>query len=230
MVYPAVNSFTAAEPGHIAPPLTKMNNFVSYDSDHGSPQLEYLSQSCLLTQCSQGLSIPETKLPPTQVSPESRVATTSFYSSPQSSLSNQSEEAMTGIDDRGGSLKRSYSGAELATPTRPAVFVKAVVLRPEHYRAIAPLEDESVLFQYPPIPLTFAERKRLVDTLFHLSSEIPQFATDVANLLHFARGNNDWDRAVAELLTQVVVAMYCSEGDYTLEGLREYLLGLGIAC
>jgi hypothetical protein len=36
MVYPAANSYTAAEPGTIARPLTQMNNFVSYDSDQNS--------------------------------------------------------------------------------------------------------------------------------------------------------------------------------------------------
>ncbi|GKY96549.1 hypothetical protein MPSEU_000614500 [Mayamaea pseudoterrestris] len=237
MVYPAVNAYTAAEPGQITAPLTKMNNFVSYESDHGSLRLDHLSQSGQLTHSTQEAPVHAPQLLPVQVSPESRVSTTSFFNSPQSSLSNQSEETMLGVDAAQGrvGVKRSYSGTELprgsAAPTLPTVFVNSVTLRPEHYRTVGQLDgDEKLLFHYPAIPLTFAERKRLVDTLFHMSSEIPQFAADVATLLHVARENNEWDLAVAELLTQVVVAMYCSEGDHALEGLREYLLGLGIAC
>ena len=225
MVYPSINAFTAAEPGHIAPSLTRMNNFVSYESEQAtSPK----------SDCSQTASVYNTTLLPVQVSPESRAATTSFFHSPQSSLSNQSDETMIGVDTPVAGLKRTYSGTELARvsgPTLPSVFVNAVSLRPEHYRAVSlASENESGLYQYPPIPLPFVERKRLSDTLFHLASEIPQLVADVANLLHVARHNNEWDQAVAELLTQVVVAMYCSEGDFALEGLRQYLLGLGIAC
>ena len=225
MVYPAVNAFTADEPGHIAPSLTRMNNFVSYESEHAtSPK----------SDCSQTASVNDTAHLPVHVSPESRTAATSFYHSPQSSLSNQSEEAMIGVYNPVSGVKRTFSGTEVAmvsVPTRPSVFVNAVSLRPEHYRAVSlASESEPGSYQYPAIPLTFVERKRLSDTLFHLANEIPQFAADAAGLLHAARHNNEWDQAVAELLTQVVVAMYCSEGDFSLEGLRQYLLGIGVAC
>jgi len=37
------------------------------------------------------------------------------------------------------------------------------------------------------------------------------------------RRNDEWDLAVAELMTQVLVVLHCSDkGDYGLEGLRRY--------
>ena len=144
MVYPAINSFTAPEPGSIAPPLSKMNNFVSYDSEGD--------------------------------------------------------------------------------------------VTPEHYRSITrshsqtnPHSDQG-LYQYPPIPLTFQERKNLSDTLFVLSKEIPGMTQECALVLRKARANQEWDVAVAELMAQVVVGIYCRENDACLDGLRQYLFTLGISC
>lgn len=228
MVYPAVNSFTAAEPGHVAPALTKMNNFVSYDSDQGSPRPIYTPLGSLPSQAGK-----QAPLPSNQVSPESFFGATNFFDSPQSSLSNHSDEAMTGVEAHHSRCKRTLSGKELvhaASLHHSSMFIDSVCLRPEHYRAITPLTSDIDAYQYPSIPLTFAERKRLADTLFHLSNEIPELGADVANILHKARLNNEWDLCVAELLTQIVVAMYCSEGDLTLDGLQQYLLILGISC
>jgi len=154
MVYPAVNSYTAAEPGEIAPALTKMNNFVSYDSDSTTT-----------------------------------TATKSPTGSPGSS------------------------------------FVASVHLGAEHYRVISEKEDYS---EYPAIPLTDSERKKWSDTLFMMTQRVDGLTKQVGDILRTAR--DDWDMAVAELLTQVVVALYCHEGDRTLEGLRFYLLRLGISC
>ena len=127
--------------------------------------------------------------------------------------------------------------------SRRAPFVASVHLRPEHYRAVtpqtsqaekkekdAPTTTSTTAYQYPAMPLTFAERKRLSDTLFFLSKEIPSMTADCAAALREARKNNDWDLAVAELLTQVVVGLYCGEGDVRLDGLQRYLLALGISC
>lgn len=85
-------------------------------------------------------------------------------------------------------------------------------------------------YQYPAIPLTFSERKRLSDTLFFLSKEIPSITADCAAALREARRNSEWDLAVAELLTQVVIGLFCGEGDIRLDGLHRYLLALGISC
>jgi len=39
-----------------------------------------------------------------------------------------------------------------------------------------------------------------------------------------------WDLAVAELMTQVVIVVHCPDGDTQFDGLRRYLLTLGISC
>ena len=54
--------------------------------------------------------------------------------------------------------------------------------------------------------------------------------SDCAGILRDARDKDDWDQAVAELLTQVVVGLYCGEGDSQLDGLQQYLLTLGVSC
>lgn len=110
-------------------------------------------------------------------------------------------------------------------------FVKTLTLRQEHYRAVTSMASEDGSeYQYPHVPLTFRERKRLSDTLFFLSKEIPDTTVPVASLLRTARERNEWDLCVAELLTQIVVALYCREGDHRLDGLQDYLLRLGVAC
>ena len=91
-------------------------------------------------------------------------------------------------------------------------------------------ESSSGTFEYPHVPLSFKERKRLSDTLFYLSRDIPSLTSDVANLLKVAREKDEWDLAISELLTQTIVGLYCREGDHRLDGLRTYMLSLGISC
>jgi hypothetical protein len=246
MVYPAVNAYSAAEPGVLAPSATKMNNtFVSFDSDNGSPCAPYQHSSSHATAPIQKpADVPFSVLPST-ITPE-----VARFHSPQSSLSAQSsEDQMSGYpSSAAGNLTADLRGIKrphqkcLAHPTPGSTdvqqqgrvpFVRSDALIPEQFRAVTPLSKEKGKkppYQYPPIPLTFAERKRLSDTLFCLSKEIPYMMNECANILRVARGNNDWDLAVAELLTQIVVGLYCSEGDVRLEGLQKYLLALGISC
>jgi hypothetical protein len=201
MVYPAINSFTAAEPGTIALPLCKMNNFVSYDSDQ--------------------TNIPEYAVacPVLQSNPSAITDGRAFFNSPQSSLSNHSDGASPGLE---------ASHPDWSQPPR-SVFVDSVTLTSEQYRAVTQ-ESTPGSYDYPAIPLTYSERKRLGDTLFELSKEIPTATGDCAALLRQARTRNEWDLAVAELLTQILVGLYCAEGDARLDGLQQYLLGLGISC
>jgi hypothetical protein len=276
MVYPAVNSYTAAEPGIIAPPLTKMNNFVSYDSDPGDdgPHSDHATLRRPKVYDGDPFAVHTST-----VTPESLRGATHFHS-PQSSLSAQSSDdpmsrhvgvAIAGTNMRFRRyLKRSHNELTMDSTSstrhggydsmRTALpFVASVTLRPEHYRAVTPLTKNSslatpdprasmgstadsverstrntsaarTLYKYPPIPLTYQERKRLSDTLFYLAQEIPSLTADCAALLRLARSQGEWDIAMAELLTQVVVALYCGEGDVRLDGLQQYLLTIGISC
>jgi hypothetical protein len=107
-------------------------------------------------------------------------------------------------------------------------FVPSEPLYPEQYRSVTSACSEGS-FTYQPIPLSFSERKRLSDTLFTLSMEIPAVQEEVAEILRHARLRDTWDMAVAQLLTQIVVALHCYEGDKRLDGLHHYLLHIGIA-
>ena len=222
MVYPAVNAFTASEPGTLTKSLCEMNNFVSYDS----------RQDDSYHGCSEVL--PRQQL---QVTPEAKPRD---VHSPQSSLSTtQSIGPITSL--RHGQMalsgmKRSsmqFFPPEEARPEK-RLYVKSLVLRPEHYRAVTPrsAKDKNDLdgYHYPHVSLTFQERKRLSDTLFFLSKEMPNVAVHVASLLRVSREKDEWDLSVAELLTQVVVGLFCMEGDHRLDGLRDYLLRLGVSC
>mmetsp|Transcript_6017 Transcript_6017/g.10522 ORF Transcript_6017/g.10522 Transcript_6017/m.10522 type:complete len:301 (-) Transcript_6017:137-1039(-) len=106
-------------------------------------------------------------------------------------------------------------------------FVDSITVRPEQFRAVTPLKG---LYRYMSIPLTFTERKRLSDTLFVMSQQVPAMVEEVSTLLHNAREAQEWDLAVAEILTQVVVALHCDEEDKQLDGLQQYLLNHGVSC
>ena len=225
MVWPAVNSYTAAEPGRIATSLTKMNNFVSYDSDQNSNEQD---QSSLLTAPSApgGMAI---GFHPSTVTPETRT----FFHLPNSPLSAHSADYLPGRPVSTGSVlgKRAHEdmGTKGSSLNSGSPFVASVTLRPEHYRSVTKVDDTQA-FIYPAIPLTFSERKRLSDTLFYLSRETPSMTRDCANVLRSARENDEWDLAVAELLTQVIIGLYCVEEDSRLDGLQRYLLTMGISC
>ena len=304
MVFPAVNSFTAFEPGTIAAPLTTMNNFVSYDSDqtgsayHQSQQVppmavrtaaaedmshahhqQHQNHHCQLQHDAQA-DVGDLHPHPPTISPEaqSSAGSSGFFHSPQSSLSNQSEDVMVAttpiasetnrVGSHNGrhstpsapsttSRKRTYDQLEQTGPTSATapnrsggkanncgsgrdeseaakrdLFVTSFALRPEHYRSVtqSSRDDSPTSYQYPTIPLTFAERKRLSDTLFILSKEVPNMTTECAVILRDARANNEWDMAAAELMAQLVVGLFCTEEDLRLEGLQRYLLTLGVSC
>ena len=242
-VHPAVNSFTAHEPGALTLALSEMNNFVSYDSDHGSS----VKTMSTLIQARVG------KHPRTHasVTPEN-FRPAGVLLSPQSSLSTRTPSPETtpptrhhqlssrkpgdrsdpkGHDTRKRSHLEMETEAEVNHDTS-VPFIEEIPLRPEQYRAVNRSKNQETVstYQYPAIPLTFVERQKLSDTLFALTREIPNLTEECACILSEARMKDMWDLAVAELLTQLIVALYCHEGDRSLDGLQHYLLFLGISC
>jgi hypothetical protein len=105
-------------------------------------------------------------------------------------------------------------------------------LKPEQFRSVtlSKLVDGGNAFVYPPVPLPFEQRRRLSDTLFALARQVPRLNEECAGLLRSARRNDEWDLGVAQLLCQLVVGLYCAEGDHRLDGLKHYLLRMGISC
>jgi len=135
-------------------------------------------------------------------------------------------------EKQGSSNESSQSSPERSVNDK--LFVETMELKPEQYRIVTPpklVPDKSAgNFVYPPLPLPFSQRKRLSDNLFALSKEVPQLTDECAVVLREAREKDMWDQAVAELMTQVVTVIHCPDGDYRLNGLKHYLLTLGIAC
>jgi hypothetical protein len=209
-VQPAVNAFTAHEPGTLAPALSEMNNFVE-----NIPSVDSSKHS---------------EMPSRQVSPHD--AQPDPLHSPNVSVSVANEvtppsSSGATVVVAGGKRKHSEAIKEENRATSP--FADEAPLCREQYRAVSTTFKEGD-FQYPPVPLSFPERKRLSDTLFFLSREIQYLTEEVASILHEARERELWDLAVSEVMTQVVVALYCGEGDKRLDGLQQYLLAIGIAC
>jgi hypothetical protein len=212
MVYPAVNAFTADEPGTIAAPLSEMNNFVDIQKD-GSEASPMRPSPDRIRSLSTGPMTPSA-----QVTPET------MRSSSRQTRSSSS---------RHGSRKRMYSQYKGgSTDQGDLLFVEAMELKPEQFRIVTQSKSRknSEGYVYPALPLPYAQRKRLSDKLFSLSNDVPQLTDECAQVLRDAREKDMWDLAVAELMTQVIVIIHCNERDYRFEGLRQYLLTLGIAC
>ena len=245
MVYPAVNAFTSNEPGILAPTLTDMNNFINSGSESVSspdtsperPSPGRRGGSRNTTPSRSGAS---------NVTPDAKSATSTPSGTPQrSALRTPRSSKRKG---RGGTSsnistpvrttppgsairKRSHAQMSEAEGANDLLFVDAVELKPEQFRMITPSKSRSSgAFTYPSLPLPYAQRKRLSDNLFALSKDVPQLTDECAVVLREAREKDMWDLAVAELMTQVIIIIHCHEADTRMEGLRQYLLTLGIAC
>lgn len=238
-VHAAVNSYTAHEPGDLTPALSEMNNFVSYDSDHGESETPKAASLPPRTPRHHRFHM--------SITPETSFQSAGALLSPQSSLSTRTPSPETTspphrltearnstrqADGNGTScLKRSHSEMETETALSAfSPFIEAVPLRPEQYRAVTSSKIPEGAFQYPTVPLSYFERKKLVDTLFVLCRYIPNLTDECSSILCDARMRGLWDLAVAEMLAQVVVAIYCQEDDRRLDGLQQYLIYLGISC
>lgn len=235
-VHPAVNSYTAYEPGAITVALSEMNNFVSYDSDQGSSEPNSASSIPPGTGMHRRTHASVT---PDTLRAGALLSTDSSSSSSEKTPFHGSSLYRDGLADVNGNGNRKRSYLEMEVETTPVVshdtsvpFIQEVPLRPEQYRAVTRSKNPEPVgaYQYPAVPISFAERRRLSDTLFILSREIPNVTKECSLILREARAKDMWDLAVAELLTQLVVGLYCHEGDRCLDGLQNYLLCLGVSC
>eukprot|EP00934_Nitzschia_sp_Nitz4_P009115 Nitzschia sp. Nitz4//scaffold68_size99682//51527//54845//NITZ4_004567-RA/size99682-snap-gene-0.2-mRNA-1//1//CDS//3329556602//9105//frame0 len=239
MVYPAVNAFTASEPGVLAPPLSEMNNFVvtgaeSVSSTEASPSRPTPDR---LRRMNQGMPSGSAQVTPESLRGGSR-GINSPVTTPQRVMT-PSSSRHSGRRYMGGMTPGSVSSAhkkrtfgQMSDDQGDLLFVEATALKPEQFRIVttsATVESPEA-FTYRAIPLPYAQRKRLSDNLFSLSLEVPKLKDECAAVLREAREKDLWDLAVAELMTQVVVVVHCHDGDSRFEGLRRYLLTLGISC
>lgn len=213
MIYPCVNAFAAHEPGVVAPPLTMMNNFVEFNKD-STLAVETSSQRPTPERINKGPSPPGA-----QVTPESV----------RSNTPNVPTSASSNVVHSQTPRKRKANGHQ--NDNADLLFREATPLKDEQLRLVnEPLSRSFEAYRYPCLPLPYAQRKRLSDNLFSLSNEVPRLTDECAKVLREAREKDMWDQAVAELMTQVITVIHCRDGDHTFEGLRTYLLTLGIAC
>jgi hypothetical protein len=206
MVYPAVNAYTAAEPGIMTPALDEMNNFV--DSPSRSTPLKEETKAC----GKQDQSLP-------LVSPD-------YVKTPQRSINYAGGAWMSNHK----SPVNVTPGKDTESPT-DLLFVDTQELLPEQYRIvnIKQRKVSSAQYVYPALPLPYGQRKRISNAMFAMSKSIPGLTDECALVLGEARKQDAWDFAVAQLMTQVVVLTHCSAEDSRLDGLSKYLLTLGIA-
>lgn len=240
MVYPAVNAFTASEPGNLAPALTEMNNFVSGGDSVASNEGASPSRpSRLVTGASGSVQqvTPESMrsnsragLSPTNTPVRPRTPSRRIVIRPAHELQRRHMGAPPPSASRG--KKRGFGQMSMDADQGDLLFVEAVDLKPEQFRIVtaSKIVNAPDAFTYPALPLPYAQRKRLSDNLFSLSKEVPQLTDECAAVLREAREKDMWDLAVAELMTQVVVVVHCHDTDSRFEGLRSYLMTLGISC
>lgn len=206
MVYPSVNAHVADEPGKLSSALCEMNNFISMKNGSFGESFEMSMEdnSAMVRaprQCVAKGSILRQK---------SLIASTTISCS---------------TTDRERNVEDS---------TSDLLFQQKMEITVDQYRSITPRDTSTTShrdYTYPQVPLTFNQRKSSSDILFSLSQLVPKLTEECAVVLTEARKRDQWDLAVAELMTQVLCMLHCSPTkDYTLEGLKSYLLMLGIVC
>lgn len=253
MIYPAVNAFTSAEPGVLAPALSEMNNFVGSGSESVSSAETSPSRPTpdRMRRINPGLPPSSAQVTPESLRGNARGATSPIVnqvsSTPQRRTPASSQRRRnaplgsgrfmgsspgSGSSSSSRNKKRSHSQMGGSDDQGDLLFVEAMDLKPEQFRIVTQCKavNNPDAFTYPALPLPYAQRKRLSDNLFSLSKEVPQLTDECAAVLREAREKDLWDLAVAELMTQVVIVVHCNEGDSSFEGLRRYLLTLGISC
>jgi hypothetical protein len=209
-VYPAVNSYTADEPGSLTFALSEMNNFIPLSN---SDVCHFISEEVGRKKAAlpaQAKSLPP-KFPMLMTTPYLR---TSLLPNPPKRH------------------QKSYRDKEAESRRNPLnlIFQPSMEITHDQYLKVKTLPTDRD-YIYPAVPLTFRQRKSISDALLSMTKSVPQLTHACAIVLKDARKKNQWDQAVAELMSQVLCILKCSlSKDFSLEGLRLYLLELGISC
>lgn len=259
MVYPSANAHVADEPGVLSSALCEMNNFISIKSGSfgetttmvtSSPGGSSEKKTCDSTM-GDGSSLEKVvsegsaarndndvvaKVDKELASPFRRKTLLGLPSSkPEEDL--EEDKRSDDEDERVvDEVKKSDDGG--GGETKDLLFQPKMEITLDQYRTVTPFKDAGASgiskkrgYTYPHVPLTFTQRKSMSDALFSLSKQVPKLTDECALVLTEARKRDEWDLAVAELMVQVICVLHCSPSmDYKLEGLRRYLLTLGIVC
>jgi len=241
MSHPALNSYHMDEQGQLSPSLTEMNNFAANDDDDMKAlttsrsgidirSVDSTEGNALPTENKQGMEY--LKQRSTSLTSSSRHL--SRLNSNQGRCNDTEMDFIASIKDKRRRKEIRGSALQLETKgdsSEDALFLEEKVITSQQCRTVTPQKVYLGLqFNYPTIPLTFAQRKMMSQSLFSLSEEIPGLTDECAVTLIEARKTNAWDLAIAELMTQILVIVHCPFGDFRLDGLQRYLLTMGFSC
>ena len=222
MTYPALNSHECSEPGNLAPPLTEMNNFFNMIDEN---QLETVSSSVSIS--SHNLDTVDSFGKPThKITPDAHLLKTD-----QTHTKSDNYILSLKTKKRKIAVQSSFIEKTADQYSNDFLLLNKVEMKPEQYRAVSVNQSYPVYgsYTYPSLPLTHSQRTCMSDSLFNLSKARFGLVDECSKILKEAQRTDLWDLAVAELLTQVLVVLHCPMGDNNLEGLRKYLLSLGIS-
>lgn len=225
MAYPSANAHDADEPGEVAPSLCEMNNFVllgsqlfadmSFSKSYSFDASGNISKDALISAFERkGIIIDSTKDP----------------------VNNLSKAMICKYRQKEPNVTPEHPANELTGKNESdLLFQPKMEITPEQHRLVRPCTvkpSKRAPYSYPPTPMSYSQRESMSDKLFQLSKKVPGLTKECKAVLDEVRGeDDDWDLAVAELMTQVVCVVCCSQfDDVRLEGLSSYLLQLGISC
>lgn len=234
MVYPSANAHVADEPGMLAPALCEMNNFISIKSG---------SFEAANAENNNNVEKVELTKKETSASAVGNATVNEMNPFRQKTLVAPPTFTCMVIDDKRSDTEEDREDSKnMEYQSEDFLFQPKMEITLDQYRTVTPNSSNGTLskgrsnnnksaYKYPQVPLTFTQRKSTSDALFSFSRQVPKLTDECALVLTEARRNDEWDLAVAELMTQVLVVLHCSDkGDYGLEGLRRYLLTVGIVC
>mmetsp|Transcript_10654 Transcript_10654/g.13484 ORF Transcript_10654/g.13484 Transcript_10654/m.13484 type:complete len:716 (+) Transcript_10654:229-2376(+) len=241
MSYSALNSHESSEPGKLAPSLIEMNNFVNIEEDNvnEAPQPyaitpNKLSLDAAADSFGQSTSlrnnVTESRSLSYKFSHLDSVESTNHNIGSLSSYSNSEYMVSLKGKRRRIAIKSSFGNKASDEMSQDVLFLDKMEIKPQQYRMVSTDSSKSdTSYVYPTIPLTYGQRTCMSDSLFNLTKERSGLTDACAEILRDVK-ETTWDLAVAELMTQTLVILHCPIGDRTLNGLRRYLLSMGISC
>lgn len=220
MSYPALNSFECTEPGEFAPSLSEMNNFFHNNIDESQ-------ESNNSTVDNQSKGSKKKNLFGNAI----HLVASDQLTSEGVHMSADEKRFLKALKNkrRKISIQSSFVKRQSEEYAKDTLMRTSVDLKPEQCKEIS-VKKPSGSFVYPTLPLTYLQRYSMSDSLFNLCKERFGLVEECSCILDEAKRSDAWDLAVAELTTQVLLILYCPIEDRTLEGLRKYLMLMGISC
>ncbi len=222
MSYPALNAFESSEPGKLAPSLIEMNNFFHTEENQNDMLQSITSTTTSGLEGDSFISLHN--LTPKKKNPTNK----------RPCISETETDYLRTLKCKKRKITIQSSFVRKASDifSEDKLLLEKAEIKSEQYRVVSATStfssDKS--YVYPTVPLTYAQRRCMSDSLFNLCKERQGLIDECSYVLCEAKETDDWDLAVAELITQVIVVLHCPIGDKMLEGLRRYLMAMGISC